>query len=52
MNHINSTEKKEYYQELNILRAIAIILVILGHSFIAGDNNNLLIKLVIIMLHL
>ena len=51
MNDINSIEKKEYYQELNILRAISIVLVILGHSFIAGDNNNLLIRYIIKLIY-
>lgn len=51
MNDINSIEKKEYYQELNILRAISIVLVILGHSFISGDNNNLLIRYIIKLIY-
>lgn len=46
MNIIRCQNKREVYEEINILRGISIVLVVLGHSFI-GENNNILIRYVI-----
>ena len=39
-NYISQQQKKKvFYNDLNIMRAIAVILVVIGHAFLSTSKN-------------